>query len=744
MIDEQRAKRFGWDVIGGYVLWSVLYGIIAYVAVFACTLLFKLIQLPELAFSIVQLVATYIIIFFMMKGALKDAVKSAAKRGCVHQSDVEKPCKMVTTYIIITLVIGIILSLVSTVLDIVEINKTVEAVEAYGSEEIIQIAKTAAKEKKIGVYVGTAIGLVATILMNIHYIKYVRRKIEMAAVPDDKPVSKPQKRISLFVVSIIISGVIVVSVAIIAAIITLSSLGTGAMQNSMNNFGNMINSLEPDGNLGNDENINGGENTEKDPVTPPAGDEGNNNQDEEQGTEKPVVKPTIGSKLDSSKDWVYTQYSNDNNGKYKLPKINMYSSGVEKINNEIKTNIISKAKNGIEVGEPWSASYNWYVNNNILSLVINMNYSGDVKAYYVYNVNMKTGAICTNSELLSLKGLSESDFLNKAKIAYSKTFKEKYNTISSNDKQYIELYNKTISSSNYSVNVPMFLNSNGELVVVGNIYSFAGAESYKHLITVTGVAGEYIIDATYPYNVSQTSYTTEFNETYSVKDIVVPYINIDSADARKANEEIKTFAFDSAISTYKAGLKDKITYTKVGYKYTLKNDMLYVLVTRTTGGTDIPSAEYYTYCFNTKTGKSLTYVDVYKAAGFTSDNIDVNVSVAISKVVKEKLKDCTPSDYAEGENETTYINSAIISYQELKQYGTLDYYLDSNGKLNIVVELQLPAGGNNEALVVVEKNNYKSALPLLGNTDFSYGFVFYEKLRKSHRPIGYGICGPYG
>lgn len=198
-----------------------------------------------------------------------------------------------------------------------------------------------------------------------------------------------------------------------------------------------------------------------------------------------VGENTVIGKLYEDKEWVYTEYSNDSNGKYNVPKINASSVGADKINTQIQADIMPRVKEGIEFEIPWGISYKWYENNNILSLVITVDTGYDSEWYRVYNLNMKTGEICTNSQLLNIKGLSETEFLSKAKVAYGKTFKEKYNN-SIEDDFTSEMYDKTINSSNYNVNVPMFLDNTGNLCVIGYIYSIAGAAGYYHQIQITG------------------------------------------------------------------------------------------------------------------------------------------------------------------------------------------------------------------------------------------------------------------
>ena len=179
-------------------------------------------------------------------------------------------------------------------------------------------------------------------------------------------------------------------------------------------------------------------------------------------------------------DWVYTAYENR---EYKLPKINISSKQADEINGEINE-LITKIKNGAT--EPYATSYNWYINKSVLSLVVESQYSNDYTSYLIYNINMATGKLCKNSELLEIVGMSEKTFLNNAKLAYGQKFSEIYKDVSPTDQQYIEMYQKTISKDNYGMSVPMFLNEDGNLFVAAKIYSLAGSEWYYYLVNVSG------------------------------------------------------------------------------------------------------------------------------------------------------------------------------------------------------------------------------------------------------------------
>ena len=232
----------------------------------------------------------------------------------------------------------------------------------------------------------------------------------------------------------------------------------------------------------------------------------------------------------------------------------------------------------------------------------------------------------------------------------------------------------------------------------------------------------YVYDAEYEYDVSKTSYTTNYNKTFYVKDIVVPYINIDSPDAKAANSEIKSL-FDRAIATYKNGIQDHTSGVEAcSYKYSHKGNILSVQFVLSTCGTGVGRPEYYIYNFNTDTGEALTYKNVYMAPGFIDNDVDFYVSLAISKYVKNKLYNAS---FPEGESVATYINASVTNYETAKKNGTLKYYVDENGKLNVLIKIKLPVGnGAVDTIITVDKSELNSIVPEYGTLVNALGSAY--------------------
>lgn len=195
---------------------------------------------------------------------------------------------------------------------------------------------------------------------------------------------------------------------------------------------------------------------------------------------------------------------------YKIPKININSSEVDEINKEINDKIISQAKECIqfleknEGGGLYRVDYSYYINNNVLSIVINLEYDSDIVDYYVYNINITTGAKVTNEEILKIKKMTDNQFSEKLSSAAKIKFINKYGSkdaymndlknsdafneeseLKEQESIYVTQYNKTISTSNCKIdNNKIYLSDNQNLNVVTTIYSLAGADEYEHILNL--------------------------------------------------------------------------------------------------------------------------------------------------------------------------------------------------------------------------------------------------------------------
>jgi len=126
------------------------------------------------------------------------------------------------------------------------------------------------------------------------------------------------------------------------------------------------------------------------------------------------------SKENNEKDIIYTSYTNKENleKKYKLdvniPYLNINNENAKSINQEINSLFYKKAQNIISNGGAYtvySVNYKAYVNDNILSLVINASLKEGEKAQRAiiktYNYNISSGSILNIKDILQYRKITE-------------------------------------------------------------------------------------------------------------------------------------------------------------------------------------------------------------------------------------------------------------------------------------------------------------------------------------------------
>ena len=195
----------------------------------------------------------------------------------------------------------------------------------------------------------------------------------------------------------------------------------------------------------------------------------------------------------------------------------------------------------------------------------------------------------------------------------------------------------------------------------------------------------WIYHATYDKNVLANSYEIAY-KTYYAKDIIVPFINIDSNDAKKVNEEIKG-VFDEAINFYNEGVENKTYFVSIDYEKFIDNNIASVNLWYGRGGTDVIRPDYYTYTFDLTTGKLMSFEELYQKFGLNKNQIDMKIKEEITDEVNDIFEDSFRD-----KNSTTYINESIDNYEKNLENNTLKYFVNDNGELCIIARLSIPAG----------------------------------------------------
>ena len=203
-------------------------------------------------------------------------------------------------------------------------------------------------------------------------------------------------------------------------------------------------------------------------------------------TETKTVK-----KQDASKDIVYDMYNeNGKNYSYKVPYINLDSTDAKYINDTLKSEYkekIEMSKKQENDGDIGYVKYNTYLNSNFLSIVIINSYQNDdYLSYTTYNFDIYTGSIVSNTHILAEKNISTSEFRLIVRDLIEKKFKENYKNLN-NPEIYEKLFNDTMNqyeSVYNTTDIPMFLDKEGKINVIGYIYALAGAGGYYTIINI--------------------------------------------------------------------------------------------------------------------------------------------------------------------------------------------------------------------------------------------------------------------
>ena len=235
----------------------------------------------------------------------------------------------------------------------------------------------------------------------------------------------------------------------------------------------------------------------------------------------------------------------------------------------------------------------------------------------------------------------------------------------------------------------------------------------------------WVYDAEYMNDKEEKEKTNSYNNlTYKAsEEIKLPYININSEDAKKANEELKAM-FDKAYENFgkleeatnlatgeKIIRDDWFSFTEYKYDFYENNNILSIVIKKL--DVHIPGdggVEYVIYNFNLDTLKFATLEEVGKACGFSSES-DIKEKIGIAM---------------ENAGEEAGIFEDTV-------WDGKRFFIDKVGKLNVVLpgpaygEITLEVDKNIERVTVTEKgdnknlvNDNNAAQDQANRTDFSF------------------------
>ena len=189
-------------------------------------------------------------------------------------------------------------------------------------------------------------------------------------------------------------------------------------------------------------------------------------------------------------------YVDENNNEthvhYQIPAFDANTADAKRLNEMMYKKIMDHVEReiaGIEGEEPFyavctTASYESYLNGDLLSVVAKTNWEGDIEHYVVANLDCSSGKEATRAQLLAAAGLSEKEFVERAAAAAGAYFLELFQNPDLTTSFIKERYEKTMAAENFGASLPLFFNGEGKLCMVTRIYCLAGTEFYLRIVTL--------------------------------------------------------------------------------------------------------------------------------------------------------------------------------------------------------------------------------------------------------------------
>lgn len=245
------------------------------------------------------------------------------------------------------------------------------------------------------------------------------------------------------------------------------------------------------------------------------------------------------------KSWIY--YSDDGWGNawvpVRTPQINLNSSAAKAANKEISKKLTQSNLNKLAAR---NVDYEYYLNGNILSLVVTITKVKDYNDHLVYNFNVKTGKRLDNRALAKALQLNYSDIKASIKKVINNWFVQaKASGWYFAESQYRQ-WNRSISDKNIEF-AKLYLGNNYKLSTVYRQYLIVGAETDEYITTLN------VSSAAKSVKLNKTKATLYAGSSTTLKATVSP--------AKATNKKVNWSSSNTKVATVKNG---KITAKAAG------------------------------------------------------------------------------------------------------------------------------------------------------------------------------------
>lgn len=158
---------------------------------------------------------------------------------------------------------------------------------------------------------------------------------------------------------------------------------------------------------------------------------------------------------------------------FKIPKVTISGVNTDAANETIKSEI-DKAYYDNDNKECFDSDYKFFVGNKAVSILVsNMDLTGGEFVYVkVFNIDVNTGKLISDSEVVKLSGMTEDTFFKKVKTIYTNfDNKEIKKCTDKSEKNFIKENLKKISFKY----IQPYFGDNGKLCFVGEVNCTGGA-----------------------------------------------------------------------------------------------------------------------------------------------------------------------------------------------------------------------------------------------------------------------------
>ena len=247
---------------------------------------------------------------------------------------------------------------------------------------------------------------------------------------------------------------------------------------------------------------------------------------------------------------------------------------------------------------------------------------------------------------------------------------------------------------------------------------------------------EYVYDADYKYDNKYTKYSDDYNEPGDTIDyfginiprgkndittLKVPYLNINSNEAKIVNEELEKIylkyaeEFDKYAADAEKNSNNPICHQILNYKKYQYNNILSIIVFYDTQCTSPFVFNYLTYNFDLTTGNKISFEEMVSILGYNKDTIVENMKALTKTGMDKYFKSVDLSVACKGAGKGSEIESfGTDSCYEITNkllQRTIDddsilFFTDNDGNLNVLPLLYIANvqnGDRNHYLIKVTK-----------------------------------------